>query len=34
MIETIVKINKTKRLFFKKIIKIDNPLAGLIKNIF
>ena len=34
MKETIVKINKTKRLFFKKIDKIDKPLTGLIKNIF
>ena len=27
MKETIVKINKTKRWFFEKIIKIDKPLA-------
>ena len=28
--ETIVKINKTKSWFFKKINKIDKPLARLI----
>ena len=28
----IVKINKTKRWFFKKINKIDKPLARLIKK--
>ena len=32
MKETIVKINKTKSLFFEKINKIDKPLAGLIKK--
>ena len=32
MNETIVKINKTKSRFFKKINKIDKPLARLIKN--
>ena len=32
MKETIVKINKTKSLFFEKINKIDEPLARLIKN--
>ena len=32
MKETIVKINKTKSLFFEKINKIDKPLARLIKN--
>ena len=32
MKETIVKINKTKSWFFKKINKIDNPLARLIKK--
>ena len=32
MKETIVKINKTKSWFFKKIIKIDKPLARLIKK--
>ena len=32
MKETIVKINKTKSLFFKKINKIDKPLARLIKK--
>ena len=32
MKETIVKINKTKSWFFKKIKKIDKPLARLIKN--
>ena len=32
MTETIVKINKTKSLFFEKINKIDNPLARLIKK--
>ena len=32
MKETIVKINKTKNLFFKKINKIDKPLARLIKK--
>ena len=30
--ETIVKINKTKNLFFKKTNKIDKPLARLIKK--
>ena len=30
--ETIVKINKTKNLFFKKINKIDKPLARLIRK--
>ena len=30
--ETIVKINKTKSCFFKKINKIDKPLARLIKK--
>ena len=30
--KTIVKINKTKNLFFEKISKIDKPLARLIKN--
>ena len=30
MKETIVKINKTKSLFFEKINKIDKPLARLI----
>ena len=29
---TIAKINKTKSWFFKKINKIDKPLAGLIKE--
>ena len=28
----IIKINKTKSLFFEKINKIDKPLAGLIKK--
>ena len=32
MKETIAKINKTKSWFFKKINKIDKPLAGLIKK--
>ena len=32
MKETIVKINKTKGLFFEKINKIDEPLARLIKK--
>ena len=32
MIETIVKINKTKSWFFEKINKIDKPLARLIKK--
>ena len=32
MKEKIVKINKTKSCFFKKIKKIDKPLARLIKN--
>ena len=32
MKETIAKINKTKSWFFKKINKIDKPLARLIKN--
>ena len=32
MKETIVKINKTKSWFSKKIHKIDKPLARLIKN--
>ena len=32
MKETIAKINKTKRSFFKKIHKIDKPLARLIKK--
>ena len=32
MKETIVKINKTKSWFFEKIIKIDKPLARLIKE--
>ena len=32
MKETIAKINKTKSLFFKKINKIDKPLAILIKK--
>ena len=32
MKETIVKINKTKSLFFEKINKIDNSLARLIKE--
>ena len=30
--ETIAKIKKTKRCFFEKIIKIDKPLARLIKR--
>ena len=30
--ETVVKINKTKSWFFKKINKIDKPLARLIKK--
>ena len=32
MKETIVKINKTKTLFFEEINKIDKPLARLIKK--
>ena len=32
MKETIIKTNKTKRWFFKKIKKIDKPLARLIKK--
>ena len=32
MKETVVKINKTKSLFFEKINKIDKPLARLIKK--
>ena len=32
MKKTIVKINKTKNLFFEKISKIDKHLARLIKN--
>ena len=32
MKETIVKINKTKSLFFEKINKIGKPLAKLIKK--
>ena len=32
MKETIAKINKTKSWFFKKINKIDRPLARLIKK--
>ena len=32
MKQTIVKINKTKSLFFEKINKIDMPLARLIKK--
>ena len=32
MKEAIVKINKTKSLFFEKINKIDKPLARLIKK--
>ena len=32
MKETIVKINKTRSLFFEKINKIDKTLARLIKN--
>ena len=32
MKETIAKINKTKSWFFKKIHKIDKPLARLIKE--
>ena len=32
MKETIVKINKIKRLFFKKINKTDIPLVRLIKK--
>ena len=32
MKKTIAKINKTKRLFFEKINKIDKPLARLIKK--
>ena len=30
--ETLAKINKTKRWFFEKINKIDKPLARLIKK--
>ena len=30
--KTTIKINKTKSWFFKKIKKIDKPLARLIKN--
>ena len=30
--QTIVKINKTKSWFFKKVNKIDKPLAVLIKK--
>ena len=30
--ETIAKINKTKSWFFEKIIKIDKPIASLIKK--
>ena len=32
MKDAIVKINKTKSWFFEKIIKIDKPLARLIKK--
>ena len=32
MKETIVKINKTKSWFIKKINKLDKPLARLIKK--
>ena len=32
MKETIVKVNKTKSLFFEKINKIDKALARLIKE--
>ena len=32
MKEKIVKVNKTKSLFFEKINKIDKPLARLIKE--
>ena len=32
MKETIVKMNKTKSLFFEKVHKIDKPLARLIKK--
>ena len=32
MKDAIVKINKTKSWFFEKIIKIDKPLARLIKG--
>ena len=32
MKETIVKINKTKSWFIKKVNKMDNPLARLIKK--
>ena len=32
MKKTIVKINKTKNLFFEKISKIDKPLARLMKK--
>ena len=32
MKETLIKINKTKRLFFEKINKIDKPLARLINK--
>ena len=30
--DTVAKVNKTKRWFFKKINKIDKPLARLIKK--
>ena len=30
--ETVVKINKTKRRFFEKINKIDKPIARLIRK--
>ena len=30
--EIIIKINKTKRQFFKKIYKIDRPVARLIRK--
>ena len=32
MKETIVKINKTKGLFYEKINKFDKPIARLIKK--
>ena len=32
MIETLVKINKTKNWYFEKINKIDKPLARLIQK--
>ena len=32
MIETVVKINKTKSWFFRKVNKIDKPLARVIKK--